>query len=718
VVVPETIRAALAPGEATTPFVTIDAAPSGGTLIACVLNGGGVIRLDHVITFTSVRRELTEEEINQLPAYPPSIREDARRAGFLETVESGRSNGVQPLPVATGQMVQLHLAFAVPRRGFPNMTEATLVIDSPRWKRTEVPLRLTAGYMQVEVVSGPVTISQGGNAEIVVSVFSWSGPGDVVHFSLEGDGSKLRIAPTTLGVSPRQRASARLTLFAAPDTPIGSMAVTFVARVFEQIQIYHVPLEVNVIAGGLSVGTRPWSLTAKQGDTVTFEVFANSEGPAKNMTFTPGALAEGVRMDAVNFLVGPDRASQIRPVRLYIDRYAPTTDRAWNPILWSANNGIHSGTLDLPLTIELTPEERVFRQEITTPAGTALGGFAEVVIRNDGSYTFRGHMHGSGFDPYDFRIGFFLPTPIITLADTFTGRVGGTIGGGPRDRDWDQPGQNELIREHWTLIRNANCEFYKWYENTGVLGTLEEFIVTIGEFLVLRALAGPAAAAVLILGPELAKAADMPITSPRAVPGSIILGGVVMLFGPLAAIPTVVAGIAVAAADDVKSRPMHLSEIEEAKKVFGETLPIDRIRVTNLLKHGHLGLGGDPRAFCSYNPIDETIILGMGDNFHTEITNNPVFIHELTHAWQWAHEAFSPAKMWGYIERLVMSAEEEAELYRMHSDGRPWRDFHSEGQAKAVELWYSMFRGRLDSVEARNHLFFRYIANNIRMGHP
>lgn len=716
VVVPDKIRAALAPGETTSHVVMISTAPSGDSLVACVINGGGVIRLNQVIAFASVRREFTEEEINELPSFPPSIRENARREGYLELVERGRSSGAQPLPVASGQMVQAYLDFTAPQTGFPNITEAELVIDSPRWQRTGIPLRLTIGRIEVELSAGTVSLEQGGTAHIVASVISLAGPGGDVHFSLEGDGDKLKIAPAKLSVNPRQRAVAELTLFAADDTPVGLMPVTFEARVFEQLQVHRVPLQINVSPGGLTVGTRPFSIATKQGDTVTFEVFANSEGAAKNMTFAPGRLPEGVRVEPVSFPVGPGRASEVRPIRMFIDRDAPTTDQAWTPIFWSANNGIHGGILNLPLTIDLNPDERVFRQQITTPAGTALGGFAEVVIRNDGTYTFRGHMHGSGFDPYDFRIGFFLSTPTITLADTFSSRVGGTIGGGPRDRDWDRPGRNDLIREQWAIISNANCTFNKWYENTGVLGSLEEFVVTVGEFLLIRALAGPAAAAVLLLGPELAQVADLPVTRPHRIPRSIILNGVVILFGPLAAVPAVVAAIGVAMAEDVKARRMHQSEIDEAKKVFGDTLPIDQIRVTNLLKYG--GPGGVNRAFCEFNPIDETIILGMGEAFASEITSNPDFIHELTHAWQWAHNAFSPAKMWGAMERVFMSAEEEGELYRIYYDGRPWRDFHSEGQAVAVAFWYSSFQSNLDSDAARNDVLFRYIANNIRMGNP
>lgn len=713
VVEPEIVRAALMPGESKSAIVVIPAAPSGDSLIACIVNGRGVIRLTHVIAFTTVRRDYTEEELREMP---PWLREELRREGYLEQVERSRSNGTQPLAVAAGEMVHVYLDLTAPPRGFPEVTEASLVIDSPRWQRRQTIARLNIGRMAVELSTESVSISQGGTAEIVVSAQSLAGFGDDVYFRIDSPGDKIHIpspSPPRLRVEARRGAAARLTLFAEDDAPVGRMPATFEARVFEQLQLHRLPLQIDVIPGGVTVGARPSAITARQGDTVTFEVFAISEGATKNMTFAQGGLPEGVHIEPASFPVGPGRASQVQSVRMFIDRNAPATRNAWTPIVWSANDGIHSGILSVPLTIEMPPEERVFRQEITTPAGTALGGFAEVVIRNDGTYTFRGHMHGSGFDPYSFRVGFFIATPETTLADTFTSRVGGTIGGGPRDRDWDRPGRNELIRERWTMFRNAGCTFNKWYEDTGALGTLEEFLLTATEFLLLRALAGPAAAAVLLLGPELAQLTEMPIARPQGVPGSIILGGVVLLFGPLAAVPTVVAGVAVARIEDVKSRPMHPSEIEEARKVFGDTLPIDRIRVTNLSK----GAGPDERNFCELYTIDKTIILGMGHAFDTEMTNNPSFMHELTHAWQWAHEAFTPAKMWGAIERVFMNAHDEADLYRF-AGSRPWRDYESEGQATIVETWYQIFRDNLDSEAARSHFLFPYIANHIRMGNP
>ncbi|WP_133254764.1 hypothetical protein [Mesorhizobium delmotii] len=718
-VVPDKIRAALAPGEVTSPFVTIPAAPSQGSVVAFVASEGTipgttpagvpirVIHLDHLAAYT----------------------EETNADGSVEQVETGRSNGWPPLPVVAGQMVQAHLNFAAPGSGLPNITEATLVIASPGWQLMEIPLRLIIGRIEVELVSGPVTISQGGNAEFVVFVYSRAGPGDEVHFSLEGDDGQFRIAPTTLRLNPGQRAVGRLTLFAAADVPVGSMAVTFVARVFEQMQVHRVPLQINVIPGGLSVGTAPWSITAKQGDTVTFEVFANSEGPARHLTFTPGVLPRGVRCDPVQLDVGPGHASRVQPMRFVIDRDAPIVEQAYTPILWSANGNSHSGILNLPLTIELNPEERVFRRDFTTPSGTALGGFAEIVIRNDGSYIFRGHIHDSGFDPYAFRVSVTVrsSTGSVSLAAFKSGNVAGTIGSGSRDFDWsDPPGTSDLIRATWPQLRDGTADFVFWYEDNGVLGTLEDLAVILGEFLVGAVVASPGIAAIIVIGSELGALTEIPFAHPSLLAGVAVMGGVYMLLGPGMLLPAAVVG-AIAGAQ-LKTRRLRPSEIAEAAKVFGDTLPIDRILVTNLSRGDH--------AFCIPH-IDGSILMGLGgvNDGQTDRFDDPMkhlewrstLIHELVHAWQIEHSTtLADMALSAAVNECRKLVGDDPYEVPTSFDGRAWSKFGFEQQAKIVEIWYFAAAAlaamntppssTLDSVGAQNRWEFFYIQNNIRLG--
>jgi len=712
VVIPNKIHVALTPGESKTPFVMIPNAPSTGSVVAFVVNGAGVIRLNRLIAFNQV------------------VAED----GSVELVATGQSNGTQPLPVVARQMVQAHLDFTAPPTGFPNITEARLVIVSPRWAHTEIPLRLYIGRFEVEIVSGPVSISQGGSAGIVVSIRLWAGPGDVVQFSLDGDGGKIRISPVQLTVMPDPRhrpgvyplVATSVTLFAADDLPMGSMPITFVARAFEQLQVYRVPLQLNVIPGGLSVGTRPWSITARQGDNVAFEVFANSEGPAKNMTFTPGALPRGVRIDPVSFPVGPGRASRIEQVRMVIDRDAPLTDRGWTPILWSANNGTHNGSLNLPVTIILNPEERIFRREITTPSGTALGGFAEIIVRNDGTYTFRGHLHDSGLDPYAFRVSVTVrgSDGIVSVGAVKSGRVAGTLGSGSRDLDWEENKSSPMLGIMWPTLRDATADFALWYDDRGVLGSLGDIAVALAEFIVGAVVVHPGVAAIIVLGSELGKLADMPLAHVPGLAGVVIAGGLVLLLGPSVVVPAVIAGIV--AETQLNTRPLRTEEIAEAKKVFGDTLPIDLILLSNLSRGS--------TAFC-IPLIDSTILIGLGgvNDGVTDRFENPMkhpewrrtLIHELTHAWQIKWKTTVVEMVWS---AAINETRSHDDIYAIPSsfDGRPWSKFGFEQQAKVVDTWYMVADAvaqltvppspTLDSPTALSFWAFPYIQNNVRLG--
>jgi hypothetical protein len=712
------VGCALAPGETAQRSVSIAKAPIGAQVVACVANGRGLIRLKTLIALREERRPATDEEIAELPPFPPSIRENARRNGFIEYVETGRSDGLTPLAVAAGHSVLANLEFSAPATGSAPIIEAALILASPQWQRLEIPLTLIVGSISVELLNSAVSVTQGRGVDLVVTVISLSGPGDTVHFSIV-DGDRLSVSPDSLMIQPGKSTVGTLTLFAAPDAPIGVLSAVFVASVFEQMQTHIVPLRIEIEAGGITVSTRPFTLTARQGDTVPFDVTIFTEGITRTVVITPGELPSGVRMDSATVAIGPPGGVHIQPMHLFIDRDAPTTDRAWTPINWSANNGLHSGLVNLPLTIELQPDSRTFHKDFVTPPGTALGGSAELVINNEGHIIFRGHMHGSGFDPYAFRIGYFLRGSNIALAltDVISDRVGGTLGGGDRERPWSRETDSPYLKKYWREFRDSNAEFLLTYDDTGVIGTLQGLVAPLTEFLLVRVLAGPWTAAILVLGPELARITDLPVTSPNGIRGAIILGGVVFLFGPLGVVPAVVAGVAIAAAGDVKSRPMHQTEITEAARVFGDTLPIDRIRVTNLQSRAALSVA--PNDFATVNVDDNMIIIGMGDRFDQDLVGDPTFIHELTHAWQFAHRPISVDDVIGVMERPFFSPEQNEALYKFTMDGRPWSGFGIEAQAMVVQTWYDSFKNLgLTSELAQTSPFFPCIARNIRLGQP
>jgi hypothetical protein len=266
-------------------------------------------------------------------------------------------------------------------------------------------------------------------------------------------------------------------------------------------------------------------------------------------------------------------------VTFIVDRDAPTGTSLWVPIRWQTPDLQHSGFLNTRLTITLAPESHTFRHDVVTPTGTALGGFAELVIRNDGSYTFRGHLHDSGFDSYDFRLNVVLRTAaerFISLAEFESGSVHGSVGSGSRDHDWEQHATSELLRTQWPSFRDGETEFGFEFDDSGVLGALGDIAKGAAELIATRVVVGPVVAPLIMIGSRLARSADLPISSPPGIPGAFVLGGAVLLFGPLAIFPAFLAGVAIASLADIKSRPMRDDERALAFEVCRDTLPIAR----------------------------------------------------------------------------------------------------------------------------------------------
>src|SRR5580765_4369790 len=99
-----------------------------------------------------------------------------------------------------------------------------------------------------------------------------------------------------------------------------------------------------------------------------------------------------------------------------------------------------------------------FHADITTPAGTALGGTVDIKLMSDGRYAFKVHMHDSGFDPYTFRVRCAVQAPSgLTVLFQTSGHTDGT-GSNPfghvnREFDHNEEGQNPMIRKYWLDIR-------------------------------------------------------------------------------------------------------------------------------------------------------------------------------------------------------------------------------------------------------------------------
>jgi hypothetical protein len=205
-----------------------------------------------------------------------------------------------------------------------------------------------------------------------------------------------------------------------------------------------------------------------------------------------------------------------------------------------------------------------------------------------------------------------------------------------------------------------------------------------------------------------------------ALNNPVATAGSVFVFGPGIVIPAIVAGLANAP----RHRNPSPDEIAFASKVFGDTLPTDRIVLTDMS-----GLNG--RGFTFPN-IDNTILLNIGpaydDPIHysagkTYATQGQLFIHELTHAWQIAHGWFVAGWICSALDAQIIQGQS---AYNVGPAGPPYSDFGIEAQAVIVDRWFGQYASgwqtmndvdnKLNSSSAVADPYFGYIANNIRLG--
>jgi hypothetical protein len=87
-----------------------------------------------------------------------------------------------------------------------------------------------------------------------------------------------------------------------------------------------------------------------------------------------------------------------------VDPTATPVDGALASIGWDAGDNSNIGRLDFKFSILLRPTSKSFSGLIETPAGTPLGGNLTVTLNSDGTGTFAGEMHDSGFPSYNFSV--------------------------------------------------------------------------------------------------------------------------------------------------------------------------------------------------------------------------------------------------------------------------------------------------------------------------
>jgi hypothetical protein len=374
-----------------------------------------------------------------------------------------------------------------------------------------------------------------------------------------------------------------------------------------------------------------------------------------------------------------------------------------------------------------SPAEVTFHGDVVTPSGTALGGWVEMTLRSDGTYTFKGHMHDSGWDPYDFRVQAVVSTPNIAVAAQRSGHTDGTgsdpFGSPNRDFDWQEDGSDARIETFWTEVRQGTMSVSKSYEDVGVLKTVEDIIADFLGFVAADVLGSPVLGLALVIGSELGNVTGLKWGDPTILVGVAEVAGIMAVFGFGALIPAI--GVAIATAPN--HRRLTQDEIAFAGTVFGDTLPLDRILLTDMASPPILGGRGQ----FTFPNVDGDILVNLGaaytDPMHyTDPLYYPaqgeVLIHELVHTWQIANSWLVPGLACGAVGAKMQGSS----AYNYGPAGPPYSSFGIEAQAAIVDRWFYRHAAgwistedliqKLNASAAKSDPYFMYIANNIRLG--
>jgi hypothetical protein len=405
--------------------------------------------------------------------------------------------------------------------------------------------------------------------------------------------------------------------------------------------------------------------------------------------------------------------------------------KSWLPEMQVVPGNLAS-VLGLSQPLSLTELTRHFDQpEVRNLQGDldadALHGAMEFIMRSDGTYTFRGHLSATGLPSFAYRVQASVRCADgVVIVVEASGRVFGKDTPGRDRRDWNENGTSDAIRQYWTALRlDPRLETDLQKNLAGVIGTLVDVAKTVVETYVAAQFAG-VVGAVIVLGGELGAATGVTFKNPHILAGVTVGSAVLLVFGPSAIIPALVAGTATALLTDIQFRAMNDEEIALAFKVFKGTLPIDRILLTNLYNPTNTSAGFLAREFTIPGIADGKILVNMGKNFEHTLepdvqqsvrgssyqARGQVLIHELVHAWQIHHTTFLP----GLLCKSLASANYKYDEAKVREHASWSKSFDLEGQGAIVDRWFGDNRDALDQFKAINDDRFFYVSQHIRTG--
>ena len=506
---PIAIRRAAKPGETVKQDFVVNVVPSGD-LVATIVGGDGLIRLEAFVAYRLDRHAMTEEEIEELP---PALRDEARRKGWIEYVEIARATDGEPLSVFPSLHVHGYIEFAAPQGQSETTINATLALDGWGKNRIEIPLLFVIGDVQVEFLSDPIDGYQGQEVSLPVRVSLSSGspstqltlkafePNFLIHsetVTVPGGGSvTTTLQLRTEATAPLGAASTRLSVDGFAGRTIFFPFDVIVHPFSQQIRAAEqIRAKAAVIGEGPPGPHTPISGVEDAGGGGFVQQFSSGNiywHPDSGARWVYGAiLAKYRHLDGPRGLLGYPRSDEVgtsdgRGRMNAFERgdiyFSPQSGaqeihgsiRGRWISLGAENSYLGYPTFDQrgrmsrfqAGTIQLEPNEFVFdvsdAREIISGVihvdGAAANGWCELRLSSTGGWLYKGSMRSTGALSYDVMMVTSVdlrPVGGPVLAFVEKGNVEGTlVFGGRRDHPWDTYGMDNRIKDNWGAIRGG-----------------------------------------------------------------------------------------------------------------------------------------------------------------------------------------------------------------------------------------------------------------------
>jgi hypothetical protein len=116
--------------------------------------------------------------------------------------------------------------------------------------------------------------------------------------------------------------------------------------------------------------------------------------------------------------------------------------------------------------------------------GTPVGGSSHITIRQDGSYTFKGHFHDSGAP--DFNVALVCAVKdsqnrVYTFQHS--GHMSGTFSSGSRDDDFLVDSRHDQVADDWANLGAGATAHFRADTSAELLGITNALVGSIGTVL-------------------------------------------------------------------------------------------------------------------------------------------------------------------------------------------------------------------------------------------